>query len=73
MSRPRPHLARDIVLAAVAFGALVAAAFADLALAVILAIIGVGLFVLVVPLVVIHFDEHQARYERGRPGVDPNA
>lgn len=69
MARPHPHLARDIVLAVAGLAALVAAAFADLALAVILVIMGVGLLVLIIPFLVIHFDEHQERYQRERPGA----
>ncbi len=63
------HSVRYVVLAVLGIAALIAAALADAALAAVLVIMAAGLVLLVVPFVVIHFDEHEERLKHGGPGA----
>jgi NADH:ubiquinone oxidoreductase subunit 6 (subunit J) len=58
------HIARYLGVALIGIAALVAVALTDAALAIILVLVGFGLALVVLPFVVIHYDEHQERMRR---------
>lgn len=63
------HTTRYSLLAAFGLVGLVIAGLVDTALAAVLVIMVLGLALLIVPFVVIHFDEHEERLQRRGPGA----
>lgn len=63
------HTIRYALLAAFGFAGLVIAGLIDMALAAVLVLMILGFALLIVPFVVIHFDEHEERLQRRGPGA----
>lgn len=63
------HTIRYALLAAFGFAGLVIVGLIDMALAAVLVLMILGFALLIVPFVVIHFDEHEERLQRRGPGA----
>jgi hypothetical protein len=63
------HTTRYALLTAFVLAGLVIAGLIDTALAVVVVIMALGFAVLILPFVVIHFDEHEERLQRHGPGA----
>lgn len=61
------HLARYVALMILVVAAVIAATVIDAALGVVLALVAFGLLLVIMPFVVIHFEEHDERFGRRWP------